>query len=454
MAHKGRSKRLGGGWVGSGNGVDQRHRPARGRHSVEYRGANRFSAGDRSHIVVGGDPETRPITSRSVHHQTLMKLAPALTLPKGWTMREGVLRSFRSCMFALAATSIGWMAACGSVSSGATVTPDGSLGSASGLGGTEGSRDGSGGSSDGNANIGGNETAGVGGDLGSGGRGQAGGSMSESGAAGTSEGGDASTGMTCDPSTPFSAPREVPELNGPLDQCNPTLTADELTVYFASDREHDASTPDFDIYVATRQSRTASFGAPKRVDEVSSPADDRGPMISPDGLRLYFHSSRGGNYDIWTSTRADVQSAFSTPTPVSGVNSTAIDEDPWIREDGQVLYFYSERDMPSLPGGIYRSTLGPAGFQQPTRVSELGDGTSPVVSADDLTIYFGSARGNSVANDVDVWMAHRTSAGDGFGTPTKVTELRSPTFDFPTWLSHDHCRLYMWRDYRILMADR
>jgi hypothetical protein len=369
-------------------------------------------------------------------------------------------------------------ASCGS----AAISPKGDASGSGGLSGTAGSRGDASAGSSGGASAGSSGDASAG-SSGGASAGSAGGSGGGAGATGGSAGGsstDAGSGapdaasdgapdsstdlagapsdatdsapapVVCDIATPFGAPREVPELNhATLGQSDATLTDDELTVYFT----RQVAGANFDIYVATRSSRTATFGTPTRVDEVSTGADDRGAMISPNGLRLYFHSSRDGGYEIWSASRPDLQSVFGAPTKVAGVNSsTAVDGDPWIVADGQSLYFGSDRDA---PGGIYRSKLGPAGFQAPTRVTELGDSAAAVLSSDETVIYFGSARSGVVANDADIWMARRTTVNDGFGAPVRVSELSTPTlFEYPTWLSRDRCRMYFMRGYRIMFAER
>src|SRR5688572_15580587 len=58
---------------------------------------------------------------------------------------------------------------------------------------------------------------------------------------------------------------------------NPTLTSNLLEIYFTSTRGGNA-----DVYFATRSSDDEPFGAPVRVDAVSSDEDDASPAISLD----------------------------------------------------------------------------------------------------------------------------------------------------------------------------
>jgi hypothetical protein len=83
----------------------------------------------------------------------------------------------------------------------------------------------------------------------------------------------------------------------------PVVAADDLTMYFASDRGKaaealaDGGAPepgDYDIWVATRQTREEAFGSPTRVEGVNTTMGETPSWISPDACRLYF-ARRIGN---------------------------------------------------------------------------------------------------------------------------------------------------------------
>jgi len=148
-------------------------------------------------------------------------------------------------------------------------------------------------------------------------------------------------------------------------------------------------------------------------------------------------------YNIWTASKPSIISAFSAPTLVGNVNGSEA-HDPWVIASGQALYFNAN-------GYINRSVLGPSGFQTPQQIAELGQAASPVVTSDELVIYFSADLGST---DEDIFMARRSSVNDGFGMPIAVTELNTSTFDFPTWLSRDRCRMYYMSGYQVLLAER
>jgi hypothetical protein len=84
------------------------------------------------------------------------------------------------------------------------------------------------------------------------------------------------------------------------DEINPHLSPDGLTVYFSSTR---SSGTGADLYVATRPSLTAPFAAPLRIDELSTASNDVDPWVSQDGRTIFFASDRAGTYQIYEAHR-------------------------------------------------------------------------------------------------------------------------------------------------------
>jgi hypothetical protein len=93
-----------------------------------------------------------------------------------------------------------------------------------------------------------------------------------------------------------------------------------------------------------------SFGDAVLVDGVNSAVDDARPNVRTDGLEMVFDSVRPGGLggpDIWVSSRATVQSAWSAPVnPGAPINSPQGESRASLSRDGERLYFGSAR-----PGG-------------------------------------------------------------------------------------------------------
>ncbi len=144
------------------------------------------------------------------------------------------------------------------------------------------------------------------------------------------------------------------------------------TLYFDSNRP---GLGGFDIYASTLQP-DGTFGPAVLVAELSSPYSDEHPMISRDGLEMYFNSNRPGSIpypvdgccgpagqpseDVWLSTRASTSDPWGTPENLDvvnarlggpPVNSPFFDARPALSFDGKTLYFFSAFRNAALPGG-------------------------------------------------------------------------------------------------------
>jgi Tol biopolymer transport system component len=73
-----------------------------------------------------------------------------------------------------------------------------------------------------------------------------------------------------------------------------------LTLFFASNRLDEA---DMDLFVATRADATANFEAAAALVDLNSTAQDLDPQLSPDGLELFFASSRTGPVQLFRAVR-------------------------------------------------------------------------------------------------------------------------------------------------------
>jgi hypothetical protein len=143
-----------------------------------------------------------------------------------------------------------------------------------------------------------------------------------------------------------------------------------------------------------------AWGAPRRIVALTSPGNDDDPTLTGDMLELYFNSDRAGGLgrgDIWRSTRATIADTWSAPTLVTELSSASVE-------------------------------------------------TTPEVSRDGLTLWFGSDRSGGAGRQ-DVWVSTRASRGAAWATPVVVSELSSAATDNAATESRGGLRL-------ILSSDR
>jgi hypothetical protein len=286
-------------------------------------------------------------------------------------------------------------------------------------------------------------SGGVGGSLSAGGSGGVAGSLSTGGTSG-----DSGASPRCDKTKSFSAP-QLADFSSTNSESRASMSSDGLTLYFDSDRDGG----NWNIYTATWSSDCLCFTSVNPLTgSVNGPAADSGPVISAHGFTLYFNSLRddptGTIHDIYVATRATLVAEFANAGPVANVNSTADDWVTSISGDGGTLYIGSNRGG---AGDIHSARLDASGsFEEPRVVAELNspeyDGRGQV-TPDTLAIYFTSDRpAPGAKGDLDIFMAHRSTVNDGFGTPELVEELNTSYREWPAWISPDECQILIATD--------
>jgi hypothetical protein len=130
---------------------------------------------------------------------------------------------------------------------------------------------------------------------------------------------------------------------GTMDDTFPFLREDGKVLYFASTR---VPADGFDLYSA--EWRGLSFDTPMPVKELNTGYSELAPVVTFDGLTMYFGSDRSdgnasGQDDIWMATRTSVSDLFSTPMNLTKINSPKEDLPTFATRDGCALYFSSDR---------------------------------------------------------------------------------------------------------------
>ena len=176
----------------------------------------------------------------------------------------------------------------------------------------------------------------------------------------------------------FDTPTNLGDtVNSPQDDTEPVLSVDGLTLFFASNRPGGFGGDD--LWMATRPDIDQPFSQPVNLGaRVNSSRDDTAPTLSSDGRRLIFASNRNGgqgDFDLWISSRPALESEFRAPVNLSTqVNSPYRDSEPALSENSKQLFFHSNR-----PNG--KSQLWVA-----TRADESQDFGLPINLGDDFAI--------------------------------------------------------------------
>jgi len=258
----------------------------------------------------------------------------------------------------------------------------------------------------------------------------------------------------------WSAPVNLgPVVNSDSADIEVAISKDGLSLYFASNRPGGFGRQD--IYVSQRASVDDPWGPQQNLGAgINTAFDDRTPMLTLDGHRMYLSSDRPGGLggsDVYVSRRRDKRDDFGWRPPQnlgSGVNTSLSENLPFYFDDDATrtitLYFNSNR-----PGGIgstdiYASTLQPdETFGPAVLVPEL---SSPLRDAgmsirrDGLELILASDRLGTFGI-FDLWVSTRSSTSDPWSTPVNLGPVvNSAAGEARLSLSFDALTLYISAD--------
>jgi len=228
----------------------------------------------------------------------------------------------------------------------------------------------------------------------------------------------------------------------------PTLTADLLELYFSSERAGGT-----DIWVAKRASVSLPWDLPTAVAELNSTSRDIPGGVSGDGLTMAVASDRPGGtdgWDIWISTRDTRSAPWRSPTVVTSLNTTSDEIPSFISNDGLLILFHSSR-VAQHESSIFSSTRSSATapWGTPVNITELNSSGSfngwARLSADGLTVVFDSNRSGGPGLR-DLYTAVRSATASPFGTPALIAPLSTTADDTSPWISVDHHRIFFARN--------
>lgn len=217
------------------------------------------------------------------------------------------------------------------------------------------------------------------------------------------------------PFGPWSAPAAIPQAATKAAEDDATLSSNALEMIFAIDSANGK-----DLYYSSRLSAADLWSAAVPVPFNSAAQSDETPRLSADDLTLYFASARAGNgnLDIYSVTRAGPgNTTWGMPQPVVGVSTTNLLE-KWFMPCG-TNHYVMVQGTANNGTDLVEGTLGGTA---PTPIAELNSAqseTGTLVSQDCLTIYFASAR----TTPTKIFTSHRLSLTDKWAPPSEVTDF-------------------------------
>jgi len=233
----------------------------------------------------------------------------------------------------------------------------------------------------------------------------------------------------------FGAPTEVTELNSTVSDLMPELRSDGLEIFFDSYRPGGAGSND--IWRATRPNSTSTFSPPTPVVELNSSLSEHGASLTADGLDLYFTSerTRAGSKDIWMASRRSVNLPFRPPVPVLELNKAGVDDrDPKISPDGLTIFWTSSRKPGAGGNDLWMASrlhrvLPFGNIVNLGAVNTASPEDEPACWALRDELFFSSNRAGGLG-DYDIWSTRfigLTSAGAAGPGKTQILSFSDPT---------------------------
>ena len=240
----------------------------------------------------------------------------------------------------------------------------------------------------------------------------------------------------CNLAAPFGPATKVSSIDTTRIEGQAELSPDQLTVYFESDRLNTG----LNVFTAARPDSTSPFGPASPLASLNfTGADTWNVTLTGDGLTAYLVTDQGGADHMYTATRASSLASFGTPSMMPF--PIAAGEQPYVRPDGKVLYYSDGTSSTKIQ--IARAKLGGSPTVAAVTLAVPGshDVGIPVVDPTDTLLYF-AVFDRTNPDSYDIWMATRATVANPWSTPVPVTELNTPSFEAPSWISADGCTLY------------
>lgn len=248
--------------------------------------------------------------------------------------------------------------------------------------------------------------------------------------------------VTCSPEAAFGPSALVEGLPGGAVRLR--TSPDERVGYYAIS----SPTARYDLFVATREARGDAFSEGESL-AFNDAAWDFSPTLPGNGAVLYLESNRSGSWKIYQSEWDAEAEAFGPLAFAAGLSNAAAaynDGGPYVTADGDAIYFHTDRQGRQLLAMSRRSegSFGPIVL---IASGELGPVGTPIVSADEVTLYFAVQVGTEAAGmHMDIWSATRSSTSEAFTNFGEVSGVNTPANEVPSFISEDGCRLYFDRN--------
>jgi hypothetical protein len=254
----------------------------------------------------------------------------------------------------------------------------------------------------------------------------------------------------CDPSVAFRAPVEVPLINTAYSDEAVFVSADGQHIWFSRALAQGNANA---IYTAKSDGQGGYTGI-MQVDGANTSGAERGPSVSTDGRRLFVSIGGGTDFTIEYAA-ADSSGKFGALQSIPGVTidarstgelQSSVYSVPQPAGEARIVLYFASNVRPDgtqatpVKTVLYRTQGTDDKYDTPEPVAmpdQAGNTASPVVTPDELTLYF--------TMNNKVYFATRTSQSLPFGPPSELTSVNATNgaATSPSFISANDCELYV-----------
>jgi hypothetical protein len=246
-----------------------------------------------------------------------------------------------------------------------------------------------------------------------------------------------------------------PTLNSPAVEEKQFSSSDGLELYFMSMR--DGGYGDWDLYVSTRETIQDPWGEPLNMgSRFNTSGFDGAPCLTADNLELYFCSERPGALEegsyLWISKRATRDDEWGEPVnfgPIYLDDEVQYGNGPCLSSDGLELYFDVWRgpqagiDLGMISRPSVSDPWGePVNLGPTVNMNGSSDNYNAALSSDGRMLFFNSNRSGGQGG-YDLWLTSRETPDEEWGQPVNLgPRVNTSTTDANPSISADGRTLY------------
>ena len=237
----------------------------------------------------------------------------------------------------------------------------------------------------------------------------------------------------------FFAPPVALEVSSSV-HFTPALSIDETELFFTNWGPNG----NWDIYTASRDTIEDDWNAPNVLEAIDTDSREDRVALSNDGRTMIYASQRGdgkGGFDLWTSTRPDLDGDWEDPVNVGSINTSLNERGPNLSQDGKTLFFATSDPNVTNSSDLWFSTrdeISSSNWSTPKPLPNVNSNYSdadPSITPDGLELYFTSDRPRGFG-DNDIYVATRNSVDDDFGAPLNLGPIiNTPNVDDSPFVS-------------------